>query len=62
MAAGSGRCGGCRRPRARPRIDSLHLEREENVADPAVVFDPCGEPRDDGVKLDTVAAMELGLG
>ena len=44
--------GGRRRFR-RPRTDCLRGEEEEDVADLAVAFNPCGEVRDDGDVLDT---------
>ena len=44
-----------------PRLDSTGEEGEEVEAELAVLFDPCGEGRDDGNELVTVAAMaELG--
>ena len=45
-----------------PRLDSAGEEEEKVEAELAVLFDPCGEGRDDGDMLDTVAAIGTAAG
>ena len=40
-----------------PRLDSVGEEEEKVEVELAVLFDPCGEGRDDGDELGTVAGM-----
>ena len=43
---------------SRSRLDSAHRKGEEDAVTLAAASDSRGEARDDGVELDTVAAVE----